>query len=204
MPGILAKEEKFGLAPGSGDGSYIAANFGRSVKQKGGKVIGDTRLCTGDGGRAAAESEQSARAEGLALYQVVAQSPDVGAPFERVVIVNLGPNVHHVDVGFAAVPRLRGGVPHHQAGAVGSEASLHVNGHHAAGERIIQVGALDAQLSSRIRAVVGLVRRVAVMADPAAHLCDKGGRKDMRLVDRPALFMLHSGAHKSASGARAA
>src|SRR5260370_18906102 len=85
-----------------------------------------------------------------------------------------------------------GGVPRYQAGAVGSEASLHVNGHHAAGERIIQVGALDAQLSSRIRAVVGLVRRVAVMADPAAHLCDKSRRKDMRLVDRPALFMLHS------------
>ncbi len=50
MPRILAKEEKFGLAPGPGDGSYIAANFGRSVKQKRCEVISDARL-EGDGGR---------------------------------------------------------------------------------------------------------------------------------------------------------
>ena len=146
MPSILTKEEEFGLAPGSGDRSYIAANFGWCVEQKGGEVIGDARLCAGDGRSAAAESEESPRAERLALYQVIAQSPDVGAPFESVIVVDLGPNVHQVDVGLAAVPRLRGGVPHHQAGAVGSEASLHVNGDNAASECIIQVGALDAQL----------------------------------------------------------
>ncbi len=105
MPGILPKEEKFGLAPGSGDGSYITANFGRSVKQKGREVVGDARFGAGDGGRAAAESEESPRAEGLALYEVITQSPDVGAPLEGVIVVDLGPSVHQIDVGFAAVPR---------------------------------------------------------------------------------------------------
>src|SRR5215472_2759960 len=106
MPGILAKEKELSLPPRAGDRRYIAANLGRSVQQKGCEVVAPACLGAGDGGRAGAEAEKSPWAEALALNQVIAQSPDVRAPFEGVIVMDFGPGAHHVDVGFAAVPRL--------------------------------------------------------------------------------------------------
>src|SRR4051812_21869910 len=111
------------------------------------------------------------------------------------VAVDLGPVIHNIDIGFATVPRLRGGVPDKWV----AETVLDFDLSQTTGKGI-KIHAGNAESRAGRASVIGSQRNIAIVADTGTGFHNQGRRKDVGFVECATLLMLVAGSLESTIG----
>ena len=129
----------------------------------------------------------------MGLQKVVAVSPEIDAPLDRVVAFDVRPVADVIEVGFRADPGEAGGESDD-----GVAESVHVDAGEPAGKPV-QIDPFHSKSVGSIGAVVLILGVVAIAHHAESEVGDEPGAEDVGVVERPARRLLNSLARESAA-----
>ena len=175
------------------DNRQVAADLVGLIEQEGCEGVAET------GGRIAVErrrprreNESSARVEHLCLNDVLTLAANIGAPFDHVRALRLGPVIDKVEIGDRAPPRQA--IDETDDG-VGVAVDLNLG---EAARPVVQIDVGNADVLGSSQTVVDVGGLIAIPHDAEAELHHQRGAEDTRVVETGALVARGAGSLKAA------